>query len=90
MNAPINDREQHAIEQKPWIGASVPRPNARRLVEGAAVYVDDIRLPRTFVFKNNFGAFLHCTLMRKFKYPNHIARRTHHLGRDFIHFVLKI
>ncbi len=46
MNAPIKDLEQKSIEQRPWIGASVPRPNARRLVEGAAVYVDDIRLPR--------------------------------------------
>ena len=46
MNAPIKDLEQQSIEQRPWIGASVPRPNARRLVEGAAVYIDDIRLPR--------------------------------------------
>lgn len=29
-----------------YIGSSVPRPNARRLVEGRAVYVDDIMLPR--------------------------------------------
>lgn len=46
MNAPTTEAEQQAIEQRRWIGASVPRPNARRLVEGAAVYVDDIRLPR--------------------------------------------
>jgi carbon-monoxide dehydrogenase large subunit len=46
MNAPMKDLEQKSIEQRPWIGASVPRPNARRLVEGAAVYIDDIRLPK--------------------------------------------
>lgn len=46
MNAPIKALEKKSIEQQPWIGASVPRPNARRLVEGAAVYIDDIRLPR--------------------------------------------
>lgn len=46
MNAPTTRAEERALAQKRWIGASVPRPNARRLVEGAAVYVDDIRLPR--------------------------------------------
>ena len=46
MNAPIKALEKKSIEQQPWIGASVSRPNARRLVEGAAVYIDDIRLPR--------------------------------------------
>jgi carbon-monoxide dehydrogenase large subunit len=29
-----------------YIGRSVPRPNAKRLVQGRGVYVDDIRLPR--------------------------------------------
>ena len=29
-----------------YIGRTVPRPNARRLVEGRGTYVDDIRLPR--------------------------------------------
>lgn len=29
-----------------YIGRSVPRPNARRLVEGRGQYVDDIKLPR--------------------------------------------
>jgi aerobic carbon-monoxide dehydrogenase large subunit len=29
-----------------YIGRSVPRPNARRLLEGQARYVDDIQLPR--------------------------------------------
>lgn len=46
MNAPLTQAEHQAIEQHRWIGASVPRPNGRRLVEGSAVYVDDIRLPR--------------------------------------------
>ena len=46
MNAPVTPAEKQAVQCEQWIGASVPRPNARRLVEGAAVYVDDIRLPR--------------------------------------------
>ena len=46
MNAPVTPAEKQAVQREQWIGASVPRPNARRLVEGAAVYVDDIRLPR--------------------------------------------
>ena len=46
MNAPVTPEEKQAVQREQWIGASVPRPNARRLVEGAAVYVDDIRLPR--------------------------------------------
>ena len=46
MNAPLTQVEESALQQKSWIGASVPRPNGRRLVEGAAVYVDDIQLPR--------------------------------------------
>ena len=29
-----------------YIGKSVPRPNARRLLQGRGTYVDDIRLPR--------------------------------------------
>ena len=46
MNAPTTTKEQRALGQQRWIGASVARPNGRRLVDGAAVYVDDIRLPR--------------------------------------------
>jgi carbon-monoxide dehydrogenase large subunit len=46
MNAPTTTQEQQALGQQRWIGASVARPNGRRLVDGAAVYVDDIRLPR--------------------------------------------
>ena len=30
-----------------YIGRSVPRPNARRLLRGQGQYVDDRRLPRT-------------------------------------------
>jgi hypothetical protein len=29
-----------------YIGQSVPRPNAKRLLEGRGTYVDDLRLPR--------------------------------------------
>ena len=46
MNAPLTEQEQESITRRTWIGASIARPNARRLVDGAAVYIDDIRLPR--------------------------------------------
>lgn len=46
MNAPSSPSEKTALDQSAWIGRSVPRPNARRLVEGAAVYIDDLKLPR--------------------------------------------
>ena len=36
----------HAGDARGQIGKSVPRPNARRLVEGKAQFVDDIMLPR--------------------------------------------
>jgi carbon-monoxide dehydrogenase large subunit len=29
-----------------YIGQSVPRPNAQRLLQGRGAYVDDLRLPR--------------------------------------------
>lgn len=46
MNAPTTKTEQAVLGHSRWIGASVARPNGRRLVDGAAVYVDDIVLPR--------------------------------------------
>ena len=46
MNSPLKPAENQALQQQQWIGASVPRPNGRRLVEGAAIYIDDIQLPR--------------------------------------------
>ena len=37
----------HPLTDDPrYIGASSPRPSARRLVEGQGCYVDDIELPR--------------------------------------------
>ena len=33
-------------ESKSYIGQSVPRANARRLLQGRGTYVDDLRLPR--------------------------------------------
>ncbi len=62
MNAPLSPAEQHALEHKRYIGASVPRPNARRLVEGAAVYVDDIRLPRMLHVHFVRSAFAHARI----------------------------
>ena len=32
--------------EKPYIGQSVPRANAKRLLQGRGVYTDDLRLPR--------------------------------------------
>ena len=39
-----NDRNPHP--ESGYIGQSVPRANARRLLEGRGTYVDDLRLPR--------------------------------------------
>ncbi len=52
MNAPERvplgmPPELHSVTDDPrYIGASVSRPGARRLVEGRGTYVDDIKLPR--------------------------------------------
>ena len=48
MNAPERHPPAlHAVTDDPrYIGASVPRAGARRLVEGRGTYVDDIKLPR--------------------------------------------
>jgi carbon-monoxide dehydrogenase large subunit len=45
MNAPENNLT-FLDRPNSYIGRSVPRPNAKRLVQGRGVYVDDIRLPR--------------------------------------------
>ncbi|NIA71517.1 xanthine dehydrogenase family protein molybdopterin-binding subunit [Pelagibius litoralis] len=44
----MNDRSAMSVLDKPnsYIGRSVPRPNAKRLAQGRATYVDDIVLPR--------------------------------------------
>jgi carbon-monoxide dehydrogenase large subunit len=48
MNAPErHPRELWSVTDDPrYIGVSVSRPGARRLVEGQGTYVDDIQLPR--------------------------------------------
>ena len=48
MNAPERHPPAlHAVTDDPrYIGSSVPRAGARRLVEGRGTYVDDIKLPR--------------------------------------------
>ncbi len=48
MNSPDRvPRDLHAVTADPrYIGASVSRPGAQRLVEGRGTYVDDIKLPR--------------------------------------------
>lgn len=48
MSEPIRERTGLSVLDRPnsYIGRSVPRPNARRLLEGQGQYVDDIRLPR--------------------------------------------
>ena len=42
-NFPLKSNESHASG---YIGASLPRANAKRLVAGRGQYVDDVRLPR--------------------------------------------
>jgi len=44
----VSDDPLHAILDRPnsYIGRSVPRPNARRLLQGRGNYVDDLTLPR--------------------------------------------
>ena len=44
----MSDNAAHRILDRPnsYIGRSVPRPNARRLLEGRGTFIDDIRLPR--------------------------------------------
>jgi carbon-monoxide dehydrogenase large subunit len=37
---------EHGTTTHGYIGQSVPRPNARRLLQGRGVYTDDLRLPR--------------------------------------------
>jgi len=46
MNAPQELFERSATQTTNYIGKSVTRPNARRLLDGQAVYVDDIHLPK--------------------------------------------
>ncbi len=43
MNKPLGPGDR----PNSYIGRSVPRPNARRLLRGQGQYVDDVRLPRT-------------------------------------------
>jgi carbon-monoxide dehydrogenase large subunit len=43
----MNDTPLSAVDRpNSYIGRSVPRPNAKRLVAGRGTYVDDLRLPR--------------------------------------------
>ena len=44
---PVNEINLHAVDRpNSYIGKSIPRPNARKLVEGRGQFVDDIILPR--------------------------------------------
>ncbi len=45
MNAP-DSKLTFLDRPNSYIGRSVPRPNAKRLVQGRGTYVDDVRLPR--------------------------------------------
>jgi carbon-monoxide dehydrogenase large subunit len=49
MNAPVTPQSLGLSREdlpNSYIGRSVARPNARRLVEGRATYTDDVVLPR--------------------------------------------
>jgi carbon-monoxide dehydrogenase large subunit len=52
-----------AADQR-YIGVAVPRPGARRLVEGRGTYVDDIRLPRMAHVVYWRSPVAHCRIVR--------------------------
>jgi carbon-monoxide dehydrogenase large subunit len=47
-----------------YIGRSVPRPNARRLLQGSGSYVDDLRLPRLVHAAFLRSPFAHARILR--------------------------
>ena len=44
MNIPVDPHQAHATVR--YIGESVPRPNAQRLLQGRGSFTDDLRFPR--------------------------------------------
>jgi carbon-monoxide dehydrogenase large subunit len=66
MNAPERPPpELHSVTDDPrYIGVSVSRPGARRLVEGQGTYVDDIKLPRMAHVVYWRSPVAHCRILR--------------------------
>ncbi len=66
MNAPErHPRELWSVTDDPrYIGTSVSRPGARRLVEGRGTYVDDISLPRMAYVVYWRSPVAHCRIVR--------------------------
>ncbi|MDE2300907.1 MAG: xanthine dehydrogenase family protein [Burkholderiales bacterium] len=66
MNPPLRHPPAlHAITDDPrYIGASVSRAGARRLVEGRGTYVDDIKLPRMAHVVYWRSPVAHCRIVR--------------------------
>ncbi|MET0519334.1 MAG: xanthine dehydrogenase family protein molybdopterin-binding subunit, partial [Burkholderiaceae bacterium] len=66
MNAPERaPAELASVTDDPrYIGAAVPRPGARRLVEGRGTYVDDLKLPRMAHVVYWRSPVAHCRIVR--------------------------
>jgi CO/xanthine dehydrogenase Mo-binding subunit len=59
------DAPLHAVTEDPrYIGSSSERPNARRLVQGQGLYVDDIELPRMAHVVFWRSPVAHCRILR--------------------------
>jgi carbon-monoxide dehydrogenase large subunit len=67
MNAPepaVSTTLPPVTEDPRYIGASVSRPGAQRLVEGRGTYVDDIQLPRMAHVVFWRSPVAHCRILR--------------------------
>jgi carbon-monoxide dehydrogenase large subunit len=62
----MRDNALHRILDRPnsYIGRSVPRPNARRLLEGRGTYVDDIKLARMVHVAFRRSPYAHARIVR--------------------------
>ena len=78
-----------------YIGRSVPRPNARRLLQGRGTFVDDIRLPRlchaAFVRSPYAHARISASIVRRLvtalvSSTLQLARRSHSSARRGLAF----
>ena len=65
---------------KGYIGQSVPRPNAKRLLQGRGTFVDDLRFPRLAHVVFFRSPYAHAKLKRLDLAP--AARHPHHLAAD--------
>ncbi|WP_136660679.1 xanthine dehydrogenase family protein molybdopterin-binding subunit [Nitratireductor sp. XY-223] len=61
----MNEHLKPSVLDRPnsYVGKTVPRPNARRLVQGCGTYVDDICLPRMVHLAFHRSAFAHAKVV---------------------------